>query len=161
MPCARKSAPPTLLRLLVEDLDEEPADGLALRLRVAHAVERGEEAVARVDMDERDVVVAAEEVDDLLGLALAQQAVVDEDAGELVADRLVDQHRGDRRIDAAGEAADHPALADLRADALDRLVAEGGHRPVAGEAGDVVDEVGRGALLRPGVWATSRWNWVA
>ena len=43
-----------------------------------------------VDMDERDVVVVAEQVDDLLRLAFAQQAVVDEDAGELVADRLVD-----------------------------------------------------------------------
>ena len=60
--------------------------------------------------------MVAEQRHDLLGLAGAQQAVIDEDAGELVADRLVDQHRGDRRIDAAGEAADHPALADLGAD---------------------------------------------
>ena len=40
----------------------------------------------------------------------------------------------DRGIDAAREAADHPALADLRADPLDRLVAERGHRPVAAAA---------------------------
>ena len=80
---------------------------------------------------QRDVVVVAEQRDDLLGLAEPQQAVIDEHAGELLADRLVDQHRRDRRIDAAREAADHPALADLRADLLDRLVLEGAHGPVA------------------------------
>ena len=62
--------------------------------------------------------------------------MIDEDAGELVADRLVDQHRGDRGIDAAGQAADHPALPDLRADAGDLGGAEAGHGPGAGQAGD-------------------------
>ena len=37
----------------------------------------------------------AEQLDDLLRLVLPQQAVIDEDAGELIADRLVDQERGD------------------------------------------------------------------
>ena len=92
-------------------------------------------------MDERDVVVAAEQPDDLLRLVLPHQAVVDEDAGELVADRLVDQHRGDRGIDAAGKAADHPALADLLADAA-IACSRMRHRPVAGKAGDLVDEIG-------------------
>ena len=45
---------------------------------------------------ERHVDVAAEGLGDLGGLVLAQEAVVDEDAGELVADRLVDEKRGDR-----------------------------------------------------------------
>ena len=82
-----------------------------------------------------------EQVDDGLGLVEPQHAVVDEHAGELVADRLVDQHRGHGGIDAAGEAADHPALADLGADLFDRLLAEGAHGPVAGEAGDLADEI--------------------
>ena len=67
--------------------------------------------------------------------------MIDEHAGELVADRLVDQHRRDRGIDAAGQSADHPALADLRADFLDRLLAEGAHGPVAVEPGDLADEI--------------------
>ena len=67
--------------------------------------------------------------------------MIDEHAGELVADRLVDQHRRDRRVDAAGEAADDAALADLLADFLDRLFLEGAHGPVAGEAGDVAHEI--------------------
>ena len=37
----------------------------------------------------------------LLGFAEPQQAVIDEHAGELLADRLVDEHGGDRGIDAA------------------------------------------------------------
>ena len=50
----------------------------------------------------------------------AQQAVVDEHADELVADRLV-QQRGDHRgIDAAGQPEQHFALAHLRAHARDR-----------------------------------------
>ena len=97
---------------------------------------------ARVDVDERDVVVAAEQRHDLLRLVLAHQPVVDEDAGELVADRLVDQHGGDRAVDAAREPADHAALPDLRADLRDLARAEMRHRPVAGKAGDLVHEVG-------------------
>ena len=52
-------------------------------------------------MNQRDVVVMAEQVDDSLGLVEAQQAVIDEHACELVADRLMDQHSGDGGIHAA------------------------------------------------------------
>ena len=131
-----------LLRLGLERLDEQPADGLALDLRLARRRRaRRRKSRSAVDMDQRNVELAAEQPHHLLALAGPHQAVVDEDAGQLVADRLVDQHRGDRRIDAAGQAADHPALADLGADRRARLGAEGGHRPVALQAGDVVDEV--------------------
>ena len=68
--------------------------------------------------------------------------MIDEDAGELIADRLVDQQRGDGRIDAAREPADHAALADLRADARDFAGAELRHGPVARAAGDAMDEIG-------------------
>ena len=87
--------------------------------------------------------MAAKEAHHLVRLALPQEAVIDEDAGELIADRLVDQHRRDRRIDAARQAADDPRFADLGADARDLLVAEGGHRPVAFEARDLVEEIAR------------------
>jgi hypothetical protein len=53
---------------------------------------------------------------DLLGLALAQQAVVDEDAGQLVADRALHERRRHRGVDPAGQPADHPLVTDLRAD---------------------------------------------
>ena len=144
--------------LLLEHLDEEAADGLALPLRVGDAGERAEEQVARVAVDQADVEAVAEGAVHLLRLAGAQQAVVDEDAGELVADRLVDQHRGDGGIDAAGEAADHLAAADLRADALDRLGAEAGHGPVAAAAADLDGRSSAGAAAPCGVCATSGWN---
>ena len=48
-----------------------------------------------------------------LRLVEPQQAVVHEDAGQPVADRPVDQQRRDRRIDAAAQAADDAAVADL------------------------------------------------
>ena len=76
-------------------------------------------------------------VDHLLGLVLAQQAVVDEHAGEPVAERAVDDQRRDRRVDAAGEPADRPAVADLRADRVDLLVDHRRGRPALLAAADV------------------------
>ena len=99
------------------------------------------EALARIDVHQRDVEVAAEQRHDLLGLVQPQQAVVDEDAGELVADRLVDQHGGHRAVDAAGQPADDAALADLGADLGDLGRAEMRHAPVARQAGDAAHEV--------------------
>ena len=85
--------------------------------------------------------MVAEHADDLFGLVEPHQPVIDEDAGELVADRFVDQHGGDRGVDAARQAADHPALADLGADLLDHAAAIGRHRPVGFEPDDVVNEI--------------------
>ena len=79
---------------------------------------------------------------DLLGLALAQQPVVDEDAGQPVADRALHDGRGDRGVDAAGERRRSPGrVADLLADPLDLLLDDVDHRPGLAAAGDVVQEV--------------------
>ncbi len=130
-----------LARGVLEHADEQPPDGLALLLGVGHAVELGEEAVRRVDHLEadargRDVVGL-----DLLALALAQQPVVDEDAGEVVADGLVHQGGRDRGVDAAGEPADHELVAHLGADRFDLVVDDARRRPGGLDAGDVVEEV--------------------
>src|SRR5207302_2334464 len=77
----------------------------------------------------------------LLGLRKPQQAVIDEHAGELIADRLVDEHGGHRGIHAAREAADYAVLADLTANLLDRLLLERPHGPIAGAAGDLAHEI--------------------
>ena len=121
-------------------MNSSPID-LPLLLRVVDALEPREEPLLRVDVHERHVEVAAERLDHLLGLVLAQQAVVDEDARELVADRLVHEQRGDRRVDAAGQRAEHALAADLRADPLDLLLDHRGRRPGRRRAGDVVEEV--------------------
>ena len=76
--------------------------------------------------------------------------MVDEHAGQAGADRLVNERRGHRRIDAAGESEDHVVVADLRADPRHRLADVVLHVPVVAAAADVVDEApeDRGALLR-------------
>jgi hypothetical protein len=81
-------------------------------------------------MDQRNIVMVAEHGDDLFALVEAHQAVVDIDAGELIADGFVDQHGCHRGIDAAGKAADDLAGADLGADLLDHLGAIGSHIPI-------------------------------
>ena len=93
-----------------------------------------------VDEDERQLQ-ALEAPLDLVRFVEPHDAVVDEDARQPVADRSVNQHRRDRRIDAAAEAADDAAAPDLLADARCRLFDERGHRPVAAAAADVEGEV--------------------
>ena len=85
-----------LCRLLLEDADELGADQFALALRLADALEALEKALLGVDRDERDLEGVAEGSDHLLALVLSHQAVIDEDAGQLVADRAVDEQRRDR-----------------------------------------------------------------
>ena len=99
-----------------------------------------EEGVRGVHDDEVDAgggdVVAL----DLLRLPLAQQPVVDEDAGELVADRALHERRGDRGVDAAGQPADHAGVADLGADPGDLVRDDVAGVPVGRDAGGVVQE---------------------
>ena len=87
-------------------------------------------------MDQRNVVMPAEQRHHLSRLAGPQQAVIDKDTGQLLADRLVDQHRRHRGIHPARQAADHLAVSHLRADRLDRTGAVRGHRPASRTAAD-------------------------
>ena len=119
--------------VFLEHLDEQPPDGLALDLGVADAIERAKEQFGFVGMDQRDIVTVAEHRQHLRRFILAQQPVVDKDAGKLIPDRLMDQNRRDRTVDATGQAADDLGIADLRADFGHRLGAVDPHGPVAGE----------------------------
>ena len=101
---------------------------------------------------QRNIVVVAEQRDHALGFAEAQQPVINEHAGELIVDRLVDEDGGDGGIDAAGKPADHLALADLLPDLLDRLLLEGAHGPVTGAAGDLAHEVAKERRAVRGVY---------
>ena len=99
-----------------------------------------EEPLLGVDGDERDPEPVAERRDDLLALVLAHQAVVDEDARQLVADGPVHEQGRDRRVDPAAQAADHLAGADLGADARDLLLDDRRRRPPHVAAADVAQE---------------------
>ena len=94
------------------------------------AREPREEALARVDVHERHVEVLAEACAPPARLVLAQQAVVDEHAGEPVAERAVHDQRGDGGVDSARQPADRAAVADLLADQRDLLVDDRRRRPL-------------------------------
>ena len=80
--------------LLLEHGDELAADDLALGFGVAHAGQLAEEQIARVDADHFGVELALEHFHDEVALVQAQQAVVDEHAGQLVADGAVNERGG-------------------------------------------------------------------
>ena len=84
------------LRLLLENLDEQVADELALLLRIVNASERREKAILGIDADHLHAQMLGEGRHDLLRLVQAQQSVVDEYAGELIADGAVRERRHHR-----------------------------------------------------------------
>ena len=121
----------------LEDLDEFAADDLALVLGVAHAGELAQKLLAGIDMNDVGVQLAGEHLDNHLAFILAQQAMVDENAGELIANGAMDERRGDRGIDTAGQAEDDFLAAHLFADAGDGLVDVVAHDPIRLRAANV------------------------
>ena len=132
--------------LLVEDLDELLADDVALGLGVVHAGQQVEEAVRGVHEDELGAQLVLEYVDDLLGLALAHEAVVHMHAHELLADGLDEQRGAHAGVNAAGKREQHLAVAHLGAHGLDGLVDEGLGELGRVDAGHVVGAVIRGEV---------------
>ena len=107
---------------------------------IGDAGQVAEELVLRVGDDELRAGRRDEVALDRLGLALAQQAVVDEDAGELVADGALHDRGGDGGVDTAGQPAQHPLVADLLAYAGDGLLGDRGRLPGRADSGDLVEE---------------------
>src|SRR5581483_6330338 len=96
---------------------------------------------ARVDEPDVELHALPEDARHLLGLAGAEEPVVDEDAGQMVADGAMDQRRDDGRVDAAGERTDDALRANPLPDARHPLVDEALHRPVRRGAADAEDEI--------------------
>ena len=91
-------------------------------------------------MDDVHAEVAREHVHHRFRFAETQQAVVNKNAGELVADGAVDQGGGNRGIHAAGQAKDDFVAADLGADIGNGFVDVVRHRPAGARTADVEDE---------------------
>ena len=104
MPCARNLRLARALGRRLEDFDECVADDLSLPLRIRHPFQPGEKQWRGVFVLELHFEMAAEDLLHHLGLARAEQTVVDENAGELIADGLVEQRGGDARIHPAAQA---------------------------------------------------------
>ncbi len=126
-----------LASLALEDLYELAPDDLALGLRLAHTRQMTQELVGGIHTDHLGMQLADKHVHHHVALVQAQQAVVDKNAGELVADGAVDQRRGDRRINATGQAKDDLFVADLFADLLHSLGDVITHHPVGAGAADL------------------------
>ena len=90
----------------------------------------------------------------IVAFVQAQQAVVDEHAGELVADGAVDQRRDHRRIDAARQAEDHLLAAHLLADL--RHVSM--NRACSSRAQPQISSTKRSSIGPCSVCVTSGWN---
>ena len=75
---------------------------------------------------------------DLLDLALAQQTVIHEHAGELVSNGLVYQSGSHGGIHTTRQTADYFGIADLLADFLDLVLNNGGGIPIVGQRGAAV-----------------------
>src|SRR4030095_5035679 len=110
---------------------ERVADDLPLPLGLLDAREAGEEAPRLGREDDLQAVTLAEVAYDLVGLALPEDAVVDEDAREARAQRLVEQQGHDRRVHPSRERADDAAVAHGRPHVPHRLLDERRDRPVA------------------------------
>src|SRR5439155_7739241 len=128
-------------RRVLEHVDESVPDAAALFLGVLDSRELADEALARVH-DPEIAQVRPERPLDLLALAMAQQAVVYEDARQPVADGAVHQRRRHGRIDAAREATDRPPRGtDPLPDPPHLLVDEVAGRPVGRAAADPEQKV--------------------
>ena len=122
-----------LLRFGFKDTDEFFADNLALLLRFCHSLEFFIETLLGIDADKVQVVrtFRAEHGLDLVALVLSEEAVIDEDARQLLADRLREQDRRHGGVDAARKRTECLARADLLTQSFYRRLDEGRHLPIA------------------------------
>ena len=110
-----------LLCFLRKNIDKFRADDFSLLLRIGNARKLIQKAVNGIDVNQLRLQLIAKDGNHLLRLALAQKAVVDMHADELLADGLDEQRRDDRRIHAAGEGKQHLIVSDLRLQRLHLL----------------------------------------
>ena len=87
--------------LSLEQIDKRSADEFALLLWIGETRKPAQELFLGIHGHKRDVVVIAKQADDFIGLVHAHQPVINEDAGQLIADSLVDEDSGNRAIDPA------------------------------------------------------------
>ena len=85
----------------VKYVDEFRANEFAFRLGVGDTRQARHKAFFSVHDNKRDVIMVAEQGFDLFAFIHAQQAMVNKDASQLRADRLVNEDCGHGAIDAA------------------------------------------------------------
>ena len=137
--------------LFLEHLDEQIADGLALALGILDTVERLEKTCLGIDADNMHAHVFGEGRHDLIAFLMAQQSVVDEHAGEFVADGAMQQRRDHRGIDTTGQTEQHFIIADLLADGANTFVGDIAGGPQCVAAADLTDKARKNASALAGM----------
>ena len=123
--------------LALEDADELLADDFALFLRLGDTCQSGKILIGGLDGHQFDAEHVAEGFHDLRALILAQQAGIDKNGHQLVADGFVHQRRRHRRIDSARNGCQHPRPANLLTYPRHRLIDNRLRRPIWDDSGDV------------------------
>ena len=108
-----------LVRFFLEGMDEFCTDGLTFLFRFGDAFQKGHEVLGCIDVYQLHVEFVRKGIDDLFCFAETQEAVVDENAGQLIADGFVYEDSCDRGVDAAGEGADDIVISDFFTDIFD------------------------------------------
>ena len=135
--------PPGILdlgRLGIEHVDERRPDGLAFLFRIGNPGQNLVKTLAGIyahDVESHVLVLAQ----DALVFVLAQQAVVDKDAGEPIADGPREQHPGHRRVHASREPQHDLVLSEGLAQGCDGGLHERIGRPVLFQAGYPYQEI--------------------
>src|SRR5690554_1391437 len=136
---------------LIEYLDEGTADDLALGLRIGHAQQAGQEFVLGIGADHLDAHVLGEHGHDLVPFVQTQQAVVDEYAGQLITDGLVQQRGNHRGVHTAGQAQQYLGIADLGANPGNGVLDDMRRRPECLTGADFQQEARQDAQALLGV----------
>ena len=108
----------------MEDADELAADDLTLRLGIGNAGQLIQETIRGVNINEVCSKLILEYINNLLALTFAHEAMVDMDAGKLLADGLDQQCGYNRGIHTTRQSEQNLAIADLCAQRSDLFLDE-------------------------------------
>src|SRR5689334_4906434 len=130
-----------LLRLDFEIFDEEASDVFPLALRIGHIFQSREKLRRAIQDPEIQMQVRGESLLHLVAFTGPQHSIVDEDAGQLVADGPMGRRCRDGRIHPSAQGAKPALLPDLLATLLDRGFDIPLHGPRRLAAADLTDEI--------------------
>ncbi|OPY89682.1 MAG: hypothetical protein A4E72_01022 [Syntrophus sp. PtaU1.Bin208] len=125
---------------LLRTLEIHPR-GIDHPFRIGYALQGGDKLGPGPGETDVHVKMLFEEGPDLIRLVLAEQTVIDEDAGQPVADGLVEEHRRHGGVHAPAQSQDDLCVAHRGADLLHGIPDEGRHGPAFLAAADGEEEV--------------------
>src|SRR5690554_5470856 len=137
--------------LFIEYIDKGVADDLALRFGVVFALEPGEKTLFSINADHFHTHVASEGFHHLVAFILAQQTVINEHAGQLITNGLVQECRYHRGVNATGETKKYVAVTYLVTHSGNLVFDDLGRGPQFLGTADLHHEVFENALALQGV----------